>query len=153
MSLQDLLEGLNQLQEDGDVRGALNHLINSNLGQGIAWQPCVDIIDTKDNLYLYIELPGVSENSIDVDFFNNKVTISGEKLKCYNTAPYKKEIVYGEFKRTLTIPISVTKQDNVSVKYTNGVLTVDINKKKENENRFSVRVTNEKSSTLNVSVD
>jgi HSP20 family molecular chaperone IbpA len=140
MSLQDLFNGLNQLHSDGDLRGAINHIINSNIGNGNLWQPCVDVIDTKNNLYIYAEIPGTMEDSIDVEFFNNKLTISGEKLKKYTTVPYKKEIIYGKFKRCITLPLSVTTKDNVVVKFDSGILTICIDKKKEGENKFKIKV-------------
>lgn len=144
MSLQDLIfTSLNNLQSDGDLRGALQHIINSGVGsvsEQKEWYPSIDIIDTKNNLYVYAELPGVTENSIGVDFFNNELAISGEKLKRYTAPSHKNEIVYGKFNRKITLPISVTNRDNVTVKYDNGVLTLIIDKKKEEQNRFRISI-------------
>lgn len=137
MSFQDFIT--NNLRSDGDLRGALHHIINAGLSQGhdrSQWAPAVDIVDTKNNLYIYVELPGVAENSISIDFFNNKLSISGEKIKRYTAPVSKREIVYGKFDRQIILPISVTNQGNVDVKYENGVLTLMIDKKKEEQNRF-----------------
>ena len=145
MSLQDILfDGLNTLQSDGDLRGAFQHIINSGTGGPLnqGWHPTVDIVDTPNNLYVYLELPGVSEDSIGIDFFNNRVSVSGEKLKRYTSPATKREIVYGKFNRKITLPLSVTNQENVIVKYSNGVLTLTIDKKKEARNRFRMSVTN-----------
>jgi HSP20 family molecular chaperone IbpA len=142
MSFSDMIyNSLNNLQNDGDLRGALQNIINSGVGLSMdqkEWHPSIDIVDTNNNLYVYIELPGVIESSIDVDFFNNKLAISGEKLKRYTVASYKNEIVYGKFNRQITLPISVTNKDNVIVKYDNGVLTIIIDKSKEEQNRFHI---------------
>jgi HSP20 family protein len=151
MSFQDLiLDGLTNLQNDGDLRGAFQHLINAGVDNG-GLHPCVDIVDTPDNLYVYMELPGVPSDSIDVDFFNNKVTISGQKIKRYTSPPTKNEIVYGKFERTFTLPSSVTNQENVNVTYTNGILTLTIDKKKEAINRFRMSVVNSEISDTNQS--
>ena len=146
MSFQDMIyTSLNNLQSDGDLRGAFQHIINSGVGVApgdhSGWHPPVDIVDTKNNMYIYMELPGVTEGSIGVDFFNNKLSVSGEKLKRYTVAAAKHEIVYGRFVRKITLPISVTSQDNVNVGYENGVLTLIIDKKKEEQNRFHLGVT------------
>ena len=151
MSFQDIiLNSLTNLQSDGDLRGALQHIINSGVGtlnEQSGWHPPVDIVDTKNNLYVYMELPGVSEESISVDFFNNTLSISGEKIKRYTSSPFKNELIYGKFNRKITLPISVTNQENVNVKYENGVLTLLIDKKKEEQNRFRIGINRSSSSS------
>jgi HSP20 family protein len=138
MSFQDFI--LNNLQADGDLRGVLHQLINSGIPDQSQWVPPVDIVDTKNNLYVYVELPGVVENSISIDFFNNKLSISGEKIKRYSAPVSKREIVYGKFDRQIVLPISVTNQANVDVKYENGILILLIDKNKEEQNRFRLSV-------------
>ena len=144
MSFQDLiLSSLSNLQADGDLRGAFQHIINSGItvnNNDSKWNPPVDIVESNDNLYIYVELPGVVENSIGIDFFNNKVSISGEKIKQHKGPVYKYEIVYGKFNRQINIPLSVTNQENVNVKYENGVLVLIIDKKKEEQHRFCLGV-------------
>jgi HSP20 family molecular chaperone IbpA len=143
MSFQDIIfNGLNNLQSDGDLRGAFQHIINSGVStsdQG-GWHPSVDIVDTVNNLYVYMELPGVKNDSIRVDFFNNRLSISGEKIKKYSTPAEKNEIVYGKFNRKIRIPICVTNKNNVNTTYSSGVLSIVIDKQKEGENRFSITV-------------
>lgn len=144
MSLQDIIyNSLNNLQSDGDLRGAFQHIINSGVGGSSSdngLYPPLDIIETKNNMYVYVELPGVNEESVGVDFFNNKLSISGEKIKRYSVPATKNEIVYGSFTRNITLPISVTNQGNVNVGYDKGVLTLIIDKKKEEENRFHIGI-------------
>ncbi len=139
-----LLNSLANIQNDRDLLGAIQNVMNSGNVSGTdgVLNPYIDIVDTKKTLYVYMDIPGVSENSIVVDFYNNKLSISGEKIKCYSTPTIKNEISYGKFIRCITLPISVTNKDNVNVKYNNGVLTVTINKKKEERNRFSIGVSN-----------
>lgn len=145
MSFQDmLLNSLSNLQSDGDLRGAFQHIINTGVppvGDQGHWHPTVDIVDTKDNLYIYVELPGVDEDTISVDFFNSKVSICGNKIKKYTAQSLKQEIAYGQFNRKITLPLSVTNQSNVNVGYKNGVLKLTIDKKKEEQNRFRLGVT------------
>jgi HSP20 family molecular chaperone IbpA len=143
MSFQDIIfNGLNNLQSDGDLRGAFQHIINSGVSTSDngGWHPSVDIVDTVDNLYVYMEIPGVKNDSIRVDFFNNRLSISGEKIKKYSTPAEKNEIVYGKFNRKIRIPICVTNKNNVNTTYSNGVLNIIIDKQKEGENRFSITI-------------
>ena len=100
----------------------------------------VDIVNEEKTIYIYAELPGISKENIEVDFYNNKLTISAEKVKVYEN-PGISEIYYGNLERTLTLPICVTRKDAVSVCYNNGILKIKINKLVEEENHFSVRLT------------
>lgn len=98
----------------------------------------VDIVNHPNYLYLYIEIPGVSKENIDVDFYNNKLTVTIDKTRTYEE-PEVSEIKYGKFERVFTLPICVTKKETVTVSYTNGVLKIKINKAVEEENKFSLK--------------
>ena len=98
----------------------------------------VDIVNHPNYLYLYIEIPGVSKENIDVDFYNNKLTVSIDKTRTYEE-PEVSEIKYGKFERVFTLPICVTKKETVTVSYVNGVLKIKIDKAVEEENKFSLK--------------
>ena len=98
----------------------------------------VDIVNHANYLYLYIEIPGVSKENIDVDFYNNKLTVSIDKTRTYEE-PEVSEIKYGKFERVFTLPICVTKKETVTVSYVNGVLKIKIDKAVEEENKFSLK--------------
>ena len=137
MSFHDLLNGISQIQSDGNLRSVMDQFVNV---PGV-FHPNADIVETDDNVFIYMEVPGVIDSSINVDFFNNKITIGGEKIKNYaDSEAYKTEIIYGTFTRNLTIPISVTNKQNVCVTCNNGVLTIAIDKKSEEEHKFRVNI-------------
>lgn len=143
MSFQEiLLNSVDSIQSEGDLLGVIQNIINNRAGPRTdgKWSPCIDIVDTKDNLYVHIDIPGVTESSICIDFFNNKLSVSGDKIKTYNTPAIKNEIIYGKFTRCITLPMSVTRKDNVTVKYNNGVLTLIVDKQKEEQNKFSLSI-------------
>jgi len=142
MSFQEmLLNGLTNLQSDGDFSGTLQQIMSGQYPDpSTGWYPNVDIVDTPNNLYIYMELPGVTESSISVDFFNNRLNVSGEKIKRYTTVASKHEIIYGKFVRRIVLPLSVTNPGNVIVNYDNGILSLTIDKKKELQNRFVIGV-------------
>ena len=99
----------------------------------------IDIVNEEKTIYIYVEIPGVSKENMDIDFYNNKLTISAEKNKPYEN-PEMAEIKFGHFERTLTLPICVTRKDAVSVSYNNGILKIKINKLIEEENKFSIKI-------------
>lgn len=99
----------------------------------------VDVINQERFIYVYVEVPGVNKEDIQLDFYNNKITIAIEKNRSYDT-PDMSEIKYGHSERTITLPICVTKKETVAVTCKNGILRIKINKFIEEENKFSVRV-------------
>lgn len=146
MSLQQLVSNgiaLMEGHQSNNVTGALSEFLQSQgVNMNDFWQPAVDIAETVTTITVYINIPGVKNNSIDVDFFNNRVIIKGERKKPFNdrTTLVKNEIIYGRFERQIIIPISVTSRDSVKINSKNGVLIIVIDKEREERNRFSLRV-------------
>lgn len=114
---------------------SISSLLSSNNSKKIP----IDMINEEKTIYIYAELPGITKENIDIDFYNNKLTIKAEKTIPYES-PDVSEIKTGKFERTITLPICVTKKETVSVTYTNGVLKIKINKLIEEENAFKVKL-------------
>lgn len=107
------------------------------------WKPMIDLLDNDDEILIYLCLSGVKNSTIDIDILNNRMMISGEREKPYNQTDYqlkRTEISYGRFQRVITLPISVTNQGSVSTQFRDGLLMVKIDKRVEQQNRFTVRV-------------
>ena len=109
------------------------------------WKPSIDILESEDKLQLFMLLPGVPKSSIDIDFFNNSVSVKGERVcsdfyTSTGVSQLRKEIIYGNFERKITLPISITRRESVSITMEDGVLIISIDKTIESHNRFSVKV-------------
>jgi HSP20 family molecular chaperone IbpA len=134
-----LLEG----QQNSNVSGALSEFLQSQgLNMNEIWQPSVDIVENNNNVTLYMNISGVNNDSIDVDFFNERVVVTGERKRPFSDemTVVKNEIIYGKFERHVNLPISVTNRDSVKISSNNGVLVIVIDKTREGRNRFSLRV-------------
>jgi HSP20 family protein len=118
----------------GDILGSGTGRMTNRVSNKIS----VDIVNEEKTIYVYAEVPGISKENIEVDFYNNKLTITVDKIRTYDE-PEVSEIKFGKFERTLTLPICVTKKDTVTVSCNNGILKVKINKLIEEENKFSIR--------------
>jgi HSP20 family protein len=46
--------------------------------RGIVFEPCVDIAEVDDNMLLYVDLPGVKSEDVDVRFENRELQIRGK---------------------------------------------------------------------------
>lgn len=134
-----LLEG----QQNSNVPGALSEFLQSQgLNMNEIWQPSADIVENNDNVTVYMNISGVNNDSIDVDFFNERVVVTGERKRPFSDemTVVKNEIIYGKFERHVNLPISVTNRDSVKISSNNGVLVIVIDKTREGRNRFSLRV-------------
>ena len=97
------------------------------------WCPCVDMSETKDNVIIKTEIPGISKDDVKVSVQDNVLTLSGEKKqeKEEKDANYHRiERNHGSFSRSFTLPASV-KPDKVKATYKDGVLNITLPKSEE----------------------
>ena len=102
----------------------------------------VDIIENEKEIIVYVDIPGVRESSLNIDFFNNRVDIKGNRICPYdnNALVTLDEIKYGNLERSIMLPISVTTRESISLKVERGVLSITIDKEREENNRFNLRI-------------
>lgn len=94
--------------------------------------PKVDVRDTDKELRITAELPGMSENDVQVSIANDRLTISGDKNeeKVENEKGwYRMERQYGSFTRVIPIPCEI-QSEQVQASFKNGILTVILPKTK-----------------------
>jgi HSP20 family protein len=97
------------------------------------WLPAMDLIETDNEFVLRADLPGLSEDDINVELEGNVLTISGERKAEHEARKdgfYRLERAYGKFQRSLTLPEGVD-GDNVTANFDRGVLEVRIPKPAE----------------------
>lgn len=110
----------------------------SSIRQGYKLFP-VDIFTESKVITIVGELPGIDAKEISVEFNSNKIEIIAEKKKP-ETVPSSSEIMYGKFRRLITLPICVTKKESVMTSYSSGMLTIRINRELEDQNKFKVPI-------------
>lgn len=97
---------------------------------GGPWLPAVDLIETADEVYVLVNLPGVDPDSIDLQVVGNMLTINGETSKCEageDDTLHLSERGSGPFSRSLPMPIPVN-PESVSAEVKQGVLTIRLSK-------------------------
>jgi HSP20 family protein len=100
---------------------------------GGQWAPLVDIYDSKDNLVVKADLPGLSKDDIQVAIQENILTISGEKKQELNIREdeyLRTERFYGSFHRAITLPTEVDRT-KVQANFKDGILELILPKKEE----------------------
>lgn len=143
MSIQQILSLVGRQQNN--LPGILTEIMQNNgVNMNEIFSPNADVVENDSFVKVYVNIPGVDSDSLDVDFFNNTINITGDRIKPYDSDInlIKNEIIYGKFERKIILPISVTKRESVKVNTQNGVLIIIIDKVCEERNRFSIRLNN-----------
>ena len=123
------------------IQDEMNRLFDDFFGRPItrpewaeaAWCPCVDVSETKDDVIINTEIPGMSKDDVKVSVQDNILTLSGEKKqeKVEKDANYHRmERSYGSFSRSFTLPTAV-QPDKVKANYKDGILRITLPKSEE----------------------
>ena len=95
--------------------------------------PPVDVYEDEHTLILKLDVPGISEEDLDVQLENNTLTVKGERKfekeeKEENF--HRIERRYGTFLRTFRVPNTID-SEHVDAQYEKGVLKLSFAKKAE----------------------
>ena len=123
-----------------DIQGEVNRLFDTFLGRSMtgspasrAWLPAVDMHETKDDLVLTVEVPGVREKDVTVSITGDLLTIKGERRwddEAKDRQYLHVERAYGHFERLVQLPMAV-QADKVKATYREGVLMITLPKAEE----------------------
>ena len=94
------------------------------------WVPWVDISETKENVVVKAELPGLEAKDIKVSTSGNVLTIKGEKKREEHEGDehyHYCERYCGPFYRSFRLPVGV-QGDKVKTSFKNGVLKITLPK-------------------------
>lgn len=100
-------------------------------------QLAVDVYETQDKLIVKARTAGVNKSDLDVSISDGILTISGTLSSGDDTEAtqwHMQECYWGEFSRTLALPVQV-KEDEVEAVLKDGVLTIGFTKVKQEQAR------------------
>ena len=123
-----------------DIQGEMNRLFDSFFGRPATlaaaermWAPLTDMYETKEDLFVTLELPGVREKDVSVSITGDVLTVKGERRlerDVQEQGYHRLERVYGKFERSMPLPIAV-QADQVKATYRDGVLEIRLPKVEE----------------------
>jgi HSP20 family protein len=104
--------------------------------------PRVDILDHDNDIEVQAALPGVKKEDLEVSINNQTITIrtstKKEKKEEEKGKYFRREISYGEFQRSLSLPDNVD-GDKAQASFKDGILKVTI-PKTEKSKRKSIEI-------------
>jgi HSP20 family protein len=127
----ELWDPFNNLQEE------MNRLFDTNLrryaGRSTSdggFMPAADVIEDKEHLLVYLDLPGVRREDVQVTLQEDVLTIKGERkpeATGKEAGWYLHERVAGSFTRTMQLPVPVD-AGKIEAHFRDGVLQVKLPK-------------------------
>ncbi|MBN2378296.1 Hsp20/alpha crystallin family protein [candidate division WOR-3 bacterium] len=94
------------------------------------WAPAVDVEETKDSIYVRVEIPGMKKEDIKIQAAGDTLVISGERRHSSEEKDrhfHRVERAYGKFQRALQLPVEV-QSDKAKATYKDGILEVSFPK-------------------------
>jgi HSP20 family protein len=94
----------------------------------IAWMPPVEVRQSGNNLIVSAELPGLTENDVQIEATEGGLIIRGERCREYNQEEggvQRTERSYGQFWRLIPLPEGANIEE-AKATFNNGVLEVTI---------------------------
>ena len=127
---RDPLESIFRLQDD--IARALNTR-NTQPRENVSsrvWSPLVDVYEDGDAIIIRADLPGVSQEDIDIEMNGDTLTIKGDRKfddEEHRDRYVRLERQYGAFQRSFTIGVPVDVNE-VKAAYRNGILELTLPK-------------------------
>ncbi|HNQ65625.1 MAG TPA: Hsp20/alpha crystallin family protein [Smithella sp.] len=117
---------------DKDLQKTENTAATERIRNVKTFVPRVDIYETKDALFLIADMPGIDEQTVDVELEKNILTISGRvengKVKDYRLVFSEYEV--GDYERTFTLSDEIDR-DKIKANVKHGVLRLELPKAEE----------------------
>ncbi len=97
------------------------------------WFPEFDLSETKNELIVKAEVPGINPKDVSISLVDNMLTIKGEKKQEKEEKEENYHLLersYGSFTRSVRLPQEV-QSDKITAAYKNGLLKVTLPKSEE----------------------
>jgi HSP20 family protein len=120
---------VDRLQED--MNRALGLWSVEKNDAGAAWTPAVDVDEHADHFTLFVDMPGVPADQVQITLEDGVLTLRGERKPRdveEKVTRRRVERSYGRFERRFLLPDSV-EAEGVTARESNGVLEITIPKR------------------------
>ena len=106
-----------------------------------AVSPAIDIHETDNAIELTAELPGLSEDGVEIELKSGRLTLRGEKKVTYDSTGDLRvnERSYGSFTRAMTLPDTVN-VEKITAEFEKGVLHITMPKTEPQDPSRKIKV-------------
>ncbi len=132
--IDDLFHNFFSNAKSEQVASSKSKMLSDEMSENFFFFPDIDVVETDEELTLTAELPGLSNDDIDIDFNDGTLTIKGEKTIERDEEKEDTHITerrFGNFLRSYTLPRAID-ADNIKADLKDGVLSVTVPKIEDN---------------------
>jgi HSP20 family protein len=97
------------------------------IGPSHVWVPPTDVYETKGNIIVKVEVPGVNKKDINIRFAGENLVISGERIeeqKSEEKIFHEMEISYGPFEKAIYLGSIKIDTGKIEANYKDGFLEI-----------------------------
>lgn len=114
-----------------DMSRLMNSFVSGGNGDSArSWVPALDVWETEGEIVYALDLPGITEDDISIEFEDGSLTVTAERERKHELSDdklYRFERRFGTYSRTFGLPQGVT-EDDIKADYHDGVLEVHVTK-------------------------
>ncbi len=113
-----------------DLRAWQERLERLARHQGESWAPPIDVYETKDDLVVVVELPGLKDKDVHLSITGDVLSLRGQRMPDHQLKEenyHRIERWAGTFERHVQLPIPV-QPDKVRATFREGVLEIRLPK-------------------------
>ncbi|GGY38411.1 Hsp20/alpha crystallin family protein [Parvularcula lutaonensis] len=117
------------------LQNQMNQFFESVADRSSSAFPAVNLYANDQGLLITAEMPGFSEDQVELSVQDNELVIEGETSETNEATDWhRKERRYGKFVRRIELPFRVD-PDQVDARFENGVLEIELKRPEEDKPR------------------
>ena len=114
-----------------------------DIWEEIEWLPAIDVAETKNEIVVNVEIPGMDPKEFDISVSEGTLMIKGEKKQEKEEKEENYHLTerrYGTFTRSILLPQEV-ESDKIRASYKDGILKITLPKSEEaKKNEIKIKV-------------
>jgi HSP20 family protein len=103
-----LSEAIDSLARAERLRQQFFRLQHSAGAQASTWEPPIDVLETDEEVLIFVALPGVDPEAVEAIIENGTLVISGNRVlppELRNARIHRLELPQGRFERRIVLPV------------------------------------------------
>jgi len=137
---ENIHEDLNRFLKD--TFGDIEYIEKTDMPLYKTFRPAVEVKEKSDMYNIKVELPNIHKEDIDVELFQNGISIKAESkfMECKEDEKIKtSEFRYGKFVRTIPLNHEID-VDKARSEFKNGILNIELMKKEQDRKEETKRL-------------
>jgi HSP20 family protein len=82
-------------------------LVETTSSRASSWEPPIDVIETDDEVLIFVALPGVDPDDVEAEFVDERLRVSGRRVlpaELRDARIHRLELPQGRFERWIPLP-------------------------------------------------